>query len=376
MKALSANGLNYQRVLRSIWLNEGISRREIADLLGLDKSTITNITASLQKDMIIVEQEEGEAGPQGGRKPIKLKINRTFCAAAGIDVQPESCNVVCTNPFGELLFSKRIDADISAGHFSKVFAEIVAELESKLGDMGIALAGIGLGLSGIVDPGKGVILESIPLGVTAEYELMDELSAYTDIPVMIDNDGNCCCWGELVFNRTEKLQDFICCLIEFREHRTAIGMGIVIDGKVHYGRNYSAGEFRSIFAGEDTNGQTLSAAGGNTAIHHDSALFQEFAEELGRNLALLVNTFSLSDCFIGGDLNAEQTAVLSRVLKQEFDRNWSYAGDSACRIRTSSIGDNAVAYGAASMIIDRLFRIPDFREQGSEDLIYPIKDKR
>ena len=145
-------------------------------------------------------------------------------------------------------------------------------------------------------------------------------------------------------------------------------MGIVIDGKVHYGRNFSAGEFKSIFAGDDKYTQILAAGGSPSDIRTDTLKFKDFAEELGRNLALLVNTFALSDCFVGGELDSEQTRMISGLLKKEFDRNWSYAGDSSCRIRTSSLGEKAVAYGAASMIIDRLFRIPDFRAQNSMEI--------
>ena len=368
MNLTTKNGLNYKRVLRTIWLNEGISRREIADLLGLDKSTITNITASLQKDGAIAETAEGEAGPQGGRRPIKLKIERNFCAAAGIDLQPEGCNIVCINTSGEILYSNRIPAQVDAAGFVAMFPDILGEIRAELDKLGVELAGAGLGLPGIVDPDRGVLLQSMPLGVSGEYGILEEITKTTDVPVLIDNNGNCCCWGELVFNRTEELQDFLYCLIEFAEQQAAIGMGIVIDGKVHYGRNFSAGEFKSIFAGDDKYTQILAAGGSPSDIRTDTLKFKDFAEELGRNLALLVNTFALSDCFVGGELDSEQTRMISGLLKKEFDRNWSYAGDSSCRIRTSSLGEKAVAYGAASMIIDRLFRIPDFRAQNSMEI--------
>ena len=365
MKQKSANRINYTRVLREIWLNEGVSRIEISENLALDKSTITNITAALQDAGIIHEFSEGEAGPQGGRKPKRLKISKDLCAVAGIEVQPEYCCIVAVNLAGEILFSMKITADIDAYSFSGVFTRIEASLKEELRKQNIRLAGIGLGLSGVVNHDSGTIMESIPLGVRDEYAIVEELSTLTDVPVFIENDGNCCCWGELVFNRAEELLDFIYCLIEFREHHIssgnysglAIGLGIVIDGKVHRGHNYAAGEFRSVFAEEEHRGQFAITEENQSNVRDDPGLFTEFAVELSRNLAMIANTFALQDCFIGGDLEG-RIDDLSGILRKELDANWSYTGGSACRIRTASIGDTAVAYGAAAMIIDRLFRIP------------------
>lgn len=70
MRTVNTNTANRIRVLRTIWLNEGISRIEIAELLGLDKSTITNIVSALQKKQIITEIAEGVSGPQGGVVPL------------------------------------------------------------------------------------------------------------------------------------------------------------------------------------------------------------------------------------------------------------------------------------------------------------------
>lgn len=44
------NDINLAMVLRTIWLQSGISRSEIAKVLGLDKSTVTNLVAKLMDD--------------------------------------------------------------------------------------------------------------------------------------------------------------------------------------------------------------------------------------------------------------------------------------------------------------------------------------
>ena len=366
----SSNISTVRRVLRTVWLNEGISRIEIAGKLGMDKSTITNTVSGLIDQGIISEIEESDSGPQGGRKRIKLKIRSRCSAVMGIEVQPEYCNVCCINPAGEILIYRRFPADITAFSFSDVFPGIVGDIRTELDELKIPLSGIGLGLSGIVNPEKGVICESIPLGVTEEYAILDELSSMVDVPVFIDNDGNCCSWGELIFNKSEDLQDFIYCLVEFREHNfmkseyggIAVGMGVVIGGRVHYGRNNSAGEFRSVFAEHDQHRQFSIDRNKEFEVKNDPLLFKRFSVELSKNIALMVNTFAMSDCFIGGDLQACGDSFTA-VLKNEIRHNWNYPGEPLCRVRSSSLGEKAVAYGAAAMIVDRMFSIPGPEEK-------------
>ncbi|MDC7124541.1 MAG: ROK family transcriptional regulator [Spirochaetales bacterium] len=357
--------INTIRVLRTLWLNEGVSRIEIADMLGLDKSTITNIVNTLLEKKFVTELEEGTSGPQGGRKPIKLTIDGNRCAIAGIEVQPEYCHINCLNLSGDLLFSKRVNGEFSAESFTERFSEFYTEIVIKLKTLGIPLAGIGLGFSGIVYPAAGIIHESIPLGVEADYDINARLADIVDVPLFIDNDGNCCCWGELVRNRNEFLKDFMFCLIKERKHKNgndeisfpAIGLGFVIGGKVHYGRKLTAGEFRSIFAEKNGISQFSSEIGAISDFNSDDKVFRKFAEEFGQNIGLLVNTMALSYCFIGGELSGNYE-YFSSVLQSSMDQNWSYPGKSLCSVRKSSMGEDAVAYGAAAMIIDKVFTIP------------------
>lgn len=89
--------LNTSRVMREIWINKQISRIQIAKNLGLDKSTISSIVANLLNDGIIREHAEGEAGPQGGRKPVYLTLNRSYACVLGIEFRPESYTAVAVD---------------------------------------------------------------------------------------------------------------------------------------------------------------------------------------------------------------------------------------------------------------------------------------
>jgi hypothetical protein len=51
---------------------------------------------------------------------------------------------------------------------------------------------------------------------------------------------------------------------------------------------------------------------------------------------------------------------VAAILREEIQRNWPYPDEVRCRVHFSSLGDQAVAYGAAGMLLDRLMRSDTF----------------
>ena len=153
---------------------------------------------------------------------------------------------------------------IHGASFTDIARECLTRLIRRIEEDGKNLLGIGVGISGVVNGEKGIIMYSKPLGISEEYNFYDEVSSAFDIPVFIDNDANASVWGELAFHRRTELRDFIYVLLEFRDddtvlekecNRTAVGIGLVINGAVHYGSQYSAGEFRSVMRNSSSVGQ-------------------------------------------------------------------------------------------------------------------------
>jgi len=93
----------------------------------------------------------------------------------------------------------------------------------------------------------------------------------------------------------------------------------------------------------------------------DPAVLARFFRELSRNIAMLVNTFNLDHVFLGGDIERYEGEI-QPVLAGEIQSNWPYPGGVHCAIRFSSLGEKAVAYGAAGMVLHRLFADLDIAE--------------
>ncbi len=355
--------INTSRIIREIWTARSISRVDLARRLDLNKSTVTHIVNDMLKTTLVLETSEGPAGPQGGRKPVRLEINRNYGYILGFELRPESFTVVAVDILGDILFSRTEDLSINAANFKETLFNLQKRFEDELCWIGRPLIGIGLGLSGIIDAPHRVIKASIPLNFTEPFDFYKEIARHSDVPIYIDNDANACAWGELTFHRARNLKNFLFCLIEFRDvernkavEQTAIGMGIVMNGSVYYGRNCSAGEFKSIFSqGGKGSGQLSLDYNQETPITENNELVDRFIRELSRNLSLFVNTFNLSQVFLSGDLGPRMTERFREVLNEEINRNWPYSNTVDCEVRFSSLGDKSVAYGAAGLVLNRIF---------------------
>ena len=362
MRGKRSRIVNTSRVLREIWMSKEISRIQIASSLQLDKSTISSIVSELIELGVVKETSQGEAGPQGGRKPVFLTLNRSYGCVLGIELRPESYTAVAVDLEGSILYSKFELVQTSGETFRAVFFDVASRLREELQRLGIPLLGIGLGVSGVVDPQRGTIRYSIPLRMESTFDFQAEISEHYDLPLFLENDANACAWGELAFHRVKNLQDFLFLLVEFRDatdrqrlhEKTAVGIGIVIGGSVHYGHTYSAGEFRSILCTAESKGQFSLTGEEAVRIEEDGEILSRFIRELSSNIAMLVNTFNLSHVFLGGHIERYKREVQS-ALFEAIQQNWPYPDEVKCTIQFSSLGDRAVAYGAAGMVLHRIF---------------------
>lgn len=368
-KLKSTRFINASRVLRSIWIHKDTSRIQIARDLNLDKSTISSIISELLRIGIVSETAEGEAGPQGGRKPVGLTLNRAYGCVVGIEMRPESYNAVAVDLEGSVIYSKFELVQVSGANFRAVFLDVASRVREELKRTGVPVLGMGVGVAGVVDTQRGLIKYSIPLQMTEAFDLRTSIAEEYDLPLFVENDANACAWGELVFHRRRGLRDFLFVLVELHHlqdrsriiERTGVGLGIVIGGRVHYGRDYSAGEFRSVFRTHGDKGQFSLSPEETFRIEEDPAIFSRFVRELARNIAMLVNTFNLAHVFLGGDIERYEREI-QPVLAEEIQFNWPYPGQVQCAISFSSLGEKAVAYGAAGMVLHRLFADLDIAE--------------
>jgi predicted NBD/HSP70 family sugar kinase len=367
--------INLSRVLRLIWREGSISRSLIARNLGLDKSTVTDIVSKLLDTGLITTISQGQASKQGGRRPVFLGINKNFGVVVGIELQPDTYRLVVVNLSGEILFYRTESISTNVTNLEDVSLDLLRMVQEECRKLGRPLIGAAFGTTGIINPGDGKIIYSIPLRIDSVYDFIDRISDRTDVPLFLENDANCCAWGELAFHKRSTLKNFLYVLVEFRDRTgnddsryggISVGMGFVIGGKVYYGNDFSAGEWRSAFCTDPDKGQLSLPEEEAWAVSRNEASFKRFIVELSKNIAMLVNALNLNQVFLGGVLKRYEDLV-TPILTEEIRLNWPYKKNLQvqCAIHYSSFGENAVAYGAAGMVLERLFGLPEVFDRKS-----------
>ena len=107
------------------------------------------------------------------------------------------------------------------------------------------VAGVVIGAPGTVDMDKGVVKDATNLG-WGSVPLASEMKRRLGLPVCVDNDCNLATLGVYHVELRAKPQHMVGIFVG-----TGIGGGIIINGQLHRGRNFSAGEFGHMVLNED-----------------------------------------------------------------------------------------------------------------------------
>ncbi len=359
-------GINTARILRTLWVRKSMSQIELARHLGITKSTVSKLVNELSTTGIISIVSKGDAGPLGGRKPVFLSLNPDYGAVLGVEIQTDFYVAVVINLHGKILYTVKREFNLESQTIAQAFCGIYESLLPGFREMGVRIIGAAIGCSGIINPHSGIVYQSNPLNLSEPEHIYAELDSSLDIPVLIENDANCGAWGEIAFGRLhEGTRDFIYILGETRNNKAidaeyrgiAIGTAIVFDHKVRYGRDFSAGEFQSVFrSGEYLNQFNITDE--EAGIYEDDeTLFRTVARELSKNVAFVVNILNLTDVILGGRI--EYHPEIIAVMQEEIYRNWSYDSPTQVHVRFSDLQEQTVAYGAAGMFLEQLFSLPD-----------------
>ncbi|MEA1964798.1 MAG: ROK family transcriptional regulator, partial [Candidatus Aerophobetes bacterium] len=215
---------------------EPVSRTKIARFTELSLSTVSNIVASLIKRGLV--QEVGEDKSRGGRKPIMLKLNPEAGLVIGIKIGLDGIVAALVNLKGTILC--QITSPAPAKESKKVVIESVVNviwdlIEEARVDFGQVI-GCGIGVSGLVDNRRGVLLYSAILG-WENIQFKELLEKEFNIPVFVDKDVNALALGEKRYGAARGINNFVCITVG-----TGIGAGIVLNGEIYHGSSGGAGE--------------------------------------------------------------------------------------------------------------------------------------
>jgi glucokinase len=213
------------------------SRADLVRISGLTAPTVSSAIENLQRRGLV--KFTGEGNPSGGRPPRILEFNSHFGYVFGADVGGSGVRLALADLSGMIIgrLTQRIP---HGGTPDEVAALIMNGIERLLDEHPTAkqkILELAVGAPGITDAGQGRVLSAPNLVDWRDVAFADLLWNRTGISTTIENDVNLGALGEGRCGVARQAQNFV-----FIAIGSGVGAGIVIDGKLFHGANWSAGE--------------------------------------------------------------------------------------------------------------------------------------
>ncbi len=162
--------------------------------------------------------------------------------AIGVDLGGTNLRIAAVDSNGRVLERITTDTKVARGRDQVIDEMCVAiqEVVSKQRGAG-ELAGIGIGVPGIIDMQTGMLRESPNLPGWHNYPVRDEIQDRLRTTVVLENDANAAAMGEKWLGAAAGVDDM--CMFTLG---TGVGGGVVMQGQIWHGMTGMAGELGHI----------------------------------------------------------------------------------------------------------------------------------
>jgi glucokinase-like ROK family protein len=383
--------LTQAKVLKTLRDEGPLSRVELADRLGVSRTTMASEVARLAE--LGLAEGVGPAASRGGRRSTLVDLSSEV-RFVGIAIGATAMSVAVTDGRLTVLGQRYIDMDVRLGP-EHVLATSLELTRKVLAEQGVDRpSGVGIGVPGPVDFHGGMPVSPPIMPGWDGYPVRDTIARELGCPALLDNDVNVMALGEQHSGVAKSARDFL-----FVKIGTGIGCGIVVDGQLYRGVDGCAGDIGHIrveefgptcacgntgcleafFGGAALARDALAAArsqrspvlaallaekGELTAVDVASAVAQgdphavqmirDGGHRVGWVLASLVSFFNPGLIVIGGRVARLGHPLLAEIRGVVYRRSLPLATGNL-PVVLSEMGDDAGVVGAAALISDAVF---------------------
>jgi predicted NBD/HSP70 family sugar kinase len=230
-----------RRRLLEVLRREGpLARVEIGQHLGMSPASVSDLTASLLEEGVLVTEEAGDPSPGmiRGRPKVRLSFADTLGSVIGVWTGFNRIELRLVDSAGRNRASRHMERplrNLEADELMDVLAETIAAFGRDAGATNVKA--IGLACQGYVDTKDGIVAWSPVLG-TRDLPLASGLGQRLGKPVLIENDASAMAFA--IAQRDPEL----------RSGRTAclmvgdgVGLGFLIQGELYRGARFGGSEF-------------------------------------------------------------------------------------------------------------------------------------
>ncbi len=376
-----------------------ISRPDISRDMGINVVTISNCIDEFIRHNLVFEKELDVS--EGGRRPLLLDLNPRAGFAIGVGLNLMNMVGLLVDLKGNIITkTQALRPRPSVKEISECVLDIVRQILRRSKEYTADIHGIGVGIAGLVNKKNGIIhwpqkTDHYYTYASIDVPLKGLMEKEFNLPTLIENDATSACFGEHWLNLGQEYKNVVFMF-------SGVGCGIMINGEVYRGAQGYAGE-TSIYnyKEDDFNCETgspcfikrwdidlgiveevknnllgdkekaeeffkltpgpienidLKNIFSAARLHNPAAseALERAAHRLGIKIAYLVNLLNPEVVVIGGGLEEAGEEFLRKVASTV--KEWSFRESAEdLKIIYSQLRENAVALGAASLVMQRVF---------------------
>lgn len=368
---------NMRRLCAVLRSDGAMTQTQLARATGLSNATVSNLVRVMSSDGSV----RTSATTSSGRRAVLVHLvdGERPQVAIGLDIGRQHVRLVACTPARERLAD--VELPLVLGHEAAATIAVAATMfEDVLDQQGLDrgdVLGCGVGIPAPIDRRTGRIAPGALLPEWTGHPVRDLLERALGVPVELENDANLGALAELSWGRHGDVTDLV-----FVKVATGIGAGIVVDSRLHRGRDGRTGEIGHTNIAEygpvcrcGGRGCLEAIASSHTMLGllaanrpHEPAtldnlvrlalegdpgvvrIIEDAGLALGRVLGSAVNLLNPQLIVISGPITAVGEVLVERV-RQGLARFTSPIVEGPAQVVTSALGGSAEALGGCELVL-------------------------
>ena len=371
----------------------------IADLckeVNISIPKITNLIGELINDELV--EDLGKVESTGGRKPNLYGMVSNSVFFLGVDIKQNHINIGLTDLQRNLIELKE-NIPFKLTNSQDALVDLISIIKNFIKNLSVKkekILGLGVNLSGRINHYTGYSYSFFNFN---EEPLTKSLEKELNIKTFLENDSRAMAYGEFNAGLVKDEKNVLFLNLDY-----GLGMGVMINSQLYYGKSGFAGEFGHIpifnnniicQCGKkgcmETEGSgwaltrnfidkikagtsSILVEKGNKSFSHDQIdmdniieaannddvlaidLIADLGDKLGRGIALLINIFNPELVIIGGSLSKTGDYLLLPI-KSAINKYSLSLVNNDTKIKVSALGEKSGVIGACLLARSRLLNL-------------------
>jgi len=350
---------------------------DLSDRTDLSRQTVAQVVASLVGEGLVEYVEAEQEGRRLPGRPARLVRLRSDAAhVVGIDIGPHRTLVVVADLTGRIVAEDRGDSSCLHSR-DEMLAHVHAQVRETLARGGVGqetVRAVVAGTPGIVEAEHGIVIKAPDMPGWTSIDLADRLRPAFDCPVVVENDVNLAVLAERWHGHGHDAE-----IVVAVQWGSRVGAGILVGNRLLRGAHGAAGEIGFLtedqpigaaslgpferrvgttalaeLAGDDASPDDPGIATLTAASAGDPAalkIIDTIAARFVQGLAPLILVLDPDLVVIGGGMVRAGPPLLLALERHLHGRTLVRP-----TLALSSLGDRAVALGAARLALDDVER--------------------